>query len=109
MALSKSIRKCLHAYGIHSATIQPEFCLNESHDHIETGEQQFPIGGGVDGPASVKKCAAQDMCLLECIDDCAEQGCCSTTTTAISDSGSHSIHSHDHDHTHDHDEEGHHH
>ncbi|CAN8101479.1 unnamed protein product [Discula destructiva] len=104
MQLSKSVRKCLHAYGIHSATIQPEFCLDESHGHTETAAQQFQLGGGVDGPASLK-CAVQDSCLLECIDDCAEQGCCSTTTTAVSDSGSHSgSHS-----VHSHDEEGHHH
>lgn len=100
MVLSKRVRKCLHAYGIHSATIQPEFCLDESHGHNEIAEQQYMLGGGLDGPSSVK---CQDACLLECIDDCAEQGCCSTTTTAVSDSGSHS------DHDHGHDEDGHHH
>lgn len=106
MVLAKRVRKCLHAYGIHSATIQPEFCLDESHGHSETAEQQFLRSGDVDGPAPASvKCAFQDACLLECVDDCAEQGCCSTTTTAVSDSGSHS----DHDHDHAHDEDGHHH
>lgn len=92
MILAKRVRKCLHAYGIHSATIQPEFCLDESHGHNETGEQ-------LDGSASVR-CASQDACLLECVDDCAEEGCCSTTTTAVSDSGSHSDHDHDDGHHH---------
>lgn len=101
MILAKRVRKCLHAYGIHSATIQPEFCLDESHAHTETAEQQFLQGGGMDGAASLAKCNSKDACLLECIDDCAEEGCCSTTTTAVSESGSHSVHSHD--------DEGHHH
>ena len=35
MELARRVRRCLHAYGIHSATIQPEFCLNEDHDHGE--------------------------------------------------------------------------
>ncbi|KFY02040.1 hypothetical protein V490_00667 [Pseudogymnoascus sp. VKM F-3557] len=33
MVLAKAVRECLHGYGIHSATIQPEFCLNDKHDH----------------------------------------------------------------------------
>lgn len=35
MQLARRVRRCLHAYGIHSATIQPEFCLNKDHDHGE--------------------------------------------------------------------------
>ncbi|KAK7748355.1 Zinc resistance conferring protein [Diatrype stigma] len=37
MKLAKQARKCLHAYGIHSATIQPEFCLDEGCHHSEDG------------------------------------------------------------------------
>lgn len=99
MVLAKRVRKCLHAYGIHSATIQPEYCLDESHGHIETAEQQFSL----DGHASTSKGTTEHACLMPCVDDCVEAGCCSTTTTAVSDSGSHS------DHDHDHDEDGHHH
>lgn len=33
MHLAQGIRKCLHEYGIHSSTIQPEFCLDPDHDH----------------------------------------------------------------------------
>ena len=33
MQLAKQVRKCLHGYGIHSSTIQPEFCLNTDHAH----------------------------------------------------------------------------
>ncbi|KAK8074691.1 zinc homeostasis factor 1 [Apiospora hydei] len=35
MKLAKSARKCLHEYGIHSATIQPEFCLDETCNHLD--------------------------------------------------------------------------
>jgi zinc transporter 1 len=33
MILVKAVRECLYGYRIHSATIQPEFCLNDKHDH----------------------------------------------------------------------------
>jgi solute carrier family 30 (zinc transporter), member 1 len=36
MELAKAARKCLHAYGIHSATIQPEFCIDRAHHHLPT-------------------------------------------------------------------------
>jgi solute carrier family 30 (zinc transporter), member 1 len=99
MTLSKRVRKCLHAYGIHSATIQPEFCLDESHDHAEVAEQQQ--ARSVDGPAEQRGCAAgNNNCLLECVDDCVGQGCCSVsgddTAVESASTGSHSAHSHGH-------------
>ncbi|KAL8850473.1 MAG: hypothetical protein Q9221_004615 [Calogaya cf. arnoldii] len=33
MQLARAIRRCLHAYSIHSSTIQPEFCLDSTHRH----------------------------------------------------------------------------
>ncbi|KAK3082153.1 hypothetical protein LTS18_001993 [Coniosporium uncinatum] len=33
MILAKAVRECLHGYGVHNATVQPEFCLNDQHDH----------------------------------------------------------------------------
>lgn len=102
MTLAKRVRKCLHAYGIHSATIQPEFCLDESHDHAEQAEQQLrQLAGSADGPAALRKCAARnDSCLLECVDDCVGQGCCSVsgddTAVESASTGSHSAHSHGH-------------
>ncbi|KAL8285369.1 hypothetical protein RB597_002447 [Gaeumannomyces tritici] len=74
MKLAMRARSCLHAYGIHSATIQPEFCLDRDHAHLDDRQQQ-PDGVseaatacGTGGPGSV--------CLLECVDDCVGQGCC---------------------------------
>lgn len=68
MQLAKRARKCLHAYGIHSATIQPEFCLDQQHRRAGDATA-LRIDGGLDG-------ASDNACLLECIDDCQEQGCC---------------------------------
>lgn len=108
MVLAKRVRKCLHAYGIHSATIQPEFCLDETHDHAEEAEQQFrQPGGNTDGTAELRKYVGRgdETCLLECVDDCVGQGCCSASAavTAVASStgrsgsnSSHSVHSHGH-------------
>lgn len=98
MKLSKRARKCLHAYGIHSATIQPEFCLDESHDHAEEAEQQQPQPAG---SAEQRGCAAgNNNCLLECVDDCVGRGCCSVsgddTAVESASTGSHSSHGHSH-------------
>ncbi|WYZ44173.1 hypothetical protein EsH8_VII_000609 [Colletotrichum jinshuiense] len=97
MELAKRARKCLHAYGIHAATIQPEFCGDDEHHHIseeDTALQQY------DGTASVG--SPKQTCLLECVDNCAAGGCCSESTAAGS-LRSQSAHSHDgHDHGHDH-------
>ncbi|KAG5931802.1 hypothetical protein E4U53_001598 [Claviceps sorghi] len=74
MQLAKRARKCLHAYGIHSATIQPEFCLVQQHRH--TGDATaLRLDGGLDG-------ASDNACLLECVDDCQEQRCCPGAETS---------------------------
>ncbi|KAK5634846.1 hypothetical protein RRF57_010559 [Xylaria bambusicola] len=108
MKLAKQARKCLHAYGIHSATIQPEFCLDENCSHVEEGSvtmdgQQSPAAN----PANVKL-EPSDGCLLDCVDDCVDQGCCTLPTGPASKAGSsrrssHSAaHSHEHEHDHSH-------
>ncbi|KUI70923.1 Zinc/cadmium resistance protein [Cytospora mali] len=105
MVLAKRVRKCLHAYGIHSATIQPEFCTDDTHDHTEDGERQ--LGINTDGSTDLRACVGRGdaTCLLECVDDCLDQGCCSVpaattaagSSTARSGSNStHSVHSHGH-------------
>ncbi|GAO17215.1 hypothetical protein UVI_02057460 [Ustilaginoidea virens] len=68
MQLAKRARKCLHGFGIHSATIQPEFCLDKQHTHAGDAAA-LRMDGGRDGNGEAP-------CLLECIDDCQEQGCC---------------------------------
>ncbi|KAI5927253.1 cation efflux protein [Camillea tinctor] len=108
MKLAKQARKCLHAYGIHSATIQPEFCVDQDCNHGDDGSITL------DGQASPRCPGRNEIgggCLLECVDDCVGQGCCTLTSQTASKAGSsrrsshsttHSHHDHDHDHEHGH-------
>ncbi|KAI5366285.1 putative cation efflux protein [Septoria linicola] len=90
MELASAIRKCLHEYGIHSSTIQPEF-----HSGSEDGSQhehgQASSTGSVRGDTS---------CLLECDDDCGGgKSCCPPAGKAESNAGDshgHSAHYHSH-------------
>ncbi|TVY42721.1 Zinc/cadmium resistance protein [Lachnellula subtilissima] len=76
MEISRAARKCLHAYGIHSATIQPEFCLDKDHDHSEDAII------GLDGIVGQARCRMDDEeCLLECVDNCTGKGCCAAPAT----------------------------
>ncbi|KAI1813403.1 cation efflux protein [Poronia punctata] len=109
MKLAKQARKCLHAYGIHSATIQPEFCLDQNCNH-----QDEATVATLDGSASPRQSASNpepgDGCLLECVDDCVNPGCCgdslsqSASKAGSSRRSSHSLtggHGHgDHSHGH---------
>ncbi|KAF4635147.1 hypothetical protein G7Y89_g2944 [Cudoniella acicularis] len=88
MEVAKAARKCLHAYGIHSATIQPEFCVDKDHDHVEGPNL------GLDGIVGQARCGLDDdSCLLECIDDCKGKGCC----IAPAVEAEHDYSDHDHD------------
>ncbi|KAK7984847.1 zinc cadmium resistance protein [Apiospora saccharicola] len=104
MALAKSARKCLHAYGIHSATIQPEFCVDQTCNHLDAS---MMTDGTLDGQAMVN-CANGEgsACLLECVDDCVGQGCCAVPPSPNGDAASHksghSGHSHSNGHEHEH-------
>jgi len=83
MEVAKQARECLHAYGIHSATIQPEFCLDKARAHAESGPR------GLDGLSSRK---ADDLsCLLECVNDCSN-GCRSTAPSGSEGQHNHSDH-----------------
>lgn len=101
MELARAIRKCLHEYGIHSSTIQPEFCLNEEHDHIGregSGDDSSCDGdrnGHAKSAAITKQTSAtgslrggqgskddpEACCLLECGDACGDgKQCCPPKT-----------------------------
>jgi zinc transporter 1 len=91
MELAKAVRKCLHAYGIHSATIQPEFCLDKDHDH----NVERPGAVGLDGIVGQARCGLdEDSCLLECVDDCAGKGCCAKAVEPQHDHSDHDGHIH---------------
>ncbi|RFN52253.1 cdf family cation efflux system protein [Fusarium flagelliforme] len=105
MELARRARKCLHGFGIHSATIQPEFCFDSKHAH-DADAAALSYDGGAD-------LTKGDSCLLECIDDCQAQGCCpadsssKASSTRRASESSHSAssphaHEHNHDHSHSH-------
>ncbi|KAF2400402.1 zinc/cadmium resistance protein-like protein [Trichodelitschia bisporula] len=73
MRLAKKIRECLHEYGIHSSTIQPEFCSDPDHAHklVSSSNESTQCG---DGAQDVE---GQDgACMLDCGDECGDGGMC---------------------------------
>jgi zinc transporter 1 len=109
MELSKMARKCLHAYGIHSATIQPEFCLDRSHPHAREGGLDADAAAmSLDGTSTVAARSARcgsienDVCLLDCVDDCVGKGCCSAPGSRPESSHDGEGSGHGHEHGHDH-------
>lgn len=92
MKLARDIRTCLHGYGIHSSTIQPEFCLDPNHEHAAPVSDEGQSSDSHDGPAngdatnskSVSKKASKatslrgdaDACLLDCDDACGDDSNC---------------------------------
>ena len=90
MQLARAVRKCLHEYGIHSSTIQPEFCLDSEHRHVSAATSDCEDhGNGAGSGGSKSKIDSKkeskapsiksepDACLLECSDECgASSQCC---------------------------------
>lgn len=84
MALARAVRKCLHEYGIHSSTIQPEFCLVENHNHrsraASDSEEDDENGTRTSATAHSKAASTRsepETCLLECGDECGDgRQCC---------------------------------
>ncbi|KAL2834010.1 zinc/cadmium resistance protein [Aspergillus pseudoustus] len=85
MHLAKQVRQCLHAYGIHSSTIQPEFPRDS--DTEDNGPLSQSHGRNIDpSPAiSSRTPSLRDgdpqACLLECDDDCTGKHCCPKPST----------------------------
>ncbi|KAF2154631.1 cation efflux protein [Myriangium duriaei CBS 260.36] len=108
MQLAHSIRECLHGFGIHSSTIQPEFCLDPEHDHITpnngaaSGGNETPQGKTVSKKASkTNSLHADDACLLDCGDTCGDdQACCPPGQGAKDKKDHEESSSHDHGHSH---------
>jgi len=80
MTLAREVRKCLHAYGIHSSTIQPEYVKPDGAgarpaDVVRDGED----GGDANvdsGTSSDTDESSETECLLECGDECGRSKCC---------------------------------
>lgn len=98
MELARAIRKCLHEYGIHSSTIQPEFCvdtaatLGQEPDYSSCEEENRP-GGSANGISKKGSKSSSlnlngNTCLLECGDECGNGQQCCAPGTSTSRSGS---------------------
>ncbi|KAI9813358.1 MAG: hypothetical protein M1832_006316 [Thelocarpon impressellum] len=85
MELARAVRGCLHAYGIHSSTIQPEFNLDPARSSLQEGGDggggpsagSRASGGSKNGSRSGSVRGEPSACLLECGDECGgERQCC---------------------------------
>ena len=105
MALARQVRRCLHGHGIHSSTIQPEFCLDSEHRHGSSSssdnEGSEPISGGPRKKVGSKIASKAgslrsepEACLLDCGDDCDEGGQCCAPNTTEADKHNENGHSH---------------
>lgn len=88
MRLAQGIRECLHGYGIHHSTIQPEFCLDKSRRRAmrsttEDGDSDTnkASSSGVDITRISKNASRttsprseRNVCLLKCGDECDGRG-----------------------------------
>lgn len=81
MHLARQVRKCLHAYGIHSSTIQPEFAPDSDTEDNQGGPSSRASNNDhslaskqPSRAASVREDA--QACLLECDENCARGGQC---------------------------------
>ncbi|KAK9474502.1 cation efflux protein [Dipodascopsis tothii] len=88
MPLSQKIRQCLHGYGIHSATIQPEFTSGA----VPPSDPATPHN--VSAPASLHGDKAFDNSSCACVDGCDEQGCCPPSPPPLDRASSTHSHSH---------------
>jgi zinc transporter 1 len=88
MHLARQVRRCLHEYGIHSSTIQPEFCSESDLDPSQTPPRSsdgLPSPGlNIDKPKASSKLPSRagsmrsdpGACLLDCGDECARKNQC---------------------------------
>ncbi|KAL8815705.1 MAG: hypothetical protein Q9223_005184 [Gallowayella weberi] len=93
MQLARAVRRCLHAYGIHNVTIQPEFCLDSTHRHTsgQISEDEGHSSGrspnrdsrsrgtSKKGSGAPSIQSQPDACLLDCGDECGEGKKCCTS------------------------------
>lgn len=78
MELARQVRLCLHAYGIHSSTIQPEFSPSSDSNSIasSSGTPAGAVGVGTISPHT----GDDSPCLLDCGNECSPGGqCCPST------------------------------
>ncbi|KAF5016616.1 hypothetical protein F66182_11652 [Fusarium sp. NRRL 66182] len=75
MEIAKEIRRCLHAYGIHSSTIQPEF-TPDTDIESQNGGSPSHATDNTRIPSSASSLREDNACLLDCGDECPRGQCC---------------------------------
>ncbi|KAJ5675187.1 uncharacterized protein N7477_005121 [Penicillium maclennaniae] len=83
MNLARQVRRCLHAYGIHSSTIQPEFSPDPEAEENQNQTQASSSSADPNPPSRAASLQSDSQaCLLECDDNCARGGqCCPKKST----------------------------
>lgn len=77
MNLARQVRRCLHAYGIHSSTIQPEFSPDPEAEETQNQTQASSSSADPNPPSRAASLRSDPQaCLLECDDHCARGGQC---------------------------------
>ncbi|KAB8698132.1 hypothetical protein FH972_026382 [Carpinus fangiana] len=110
MALAREIKRCLHAYGIHSSTIQPEFCVDHSAEEHHAANSAGSVGGdaavALRAPGDDAGCG-NGTCLLDCKDGCRSgKECCGPAAIGPDGNGQGGqSHEHEHEHGHGHEHE----
>ena len=101
MLLARQVRRCLHEYGIHSSTIQPEFCLDSEHRHTSAQHSEHEGSGSPKAKAGSKggsragsMRSEPEACLLDCGDECDEGSQCCAPSTIDADMHTEEDHSH---------------
>lgn len=75
MRLARQVRRCLHAYGIHSSTIQPEFAPESDTEDNGQAPSRDTDDHVPSRTGSLREGDPQ-ACLLECDTNCARGGQC---------------------------------
>ena len=105
MHLAREVRRCLHDYGIHSSTIQPEFCLDSEHRHTSgsPSDNEGSYGsqdttrrnsGSKKGSRATSLRNAPEACLLDCADACGESSQCCAPNVVETETHNENEHSH---------------
>jgi len=96
MELARQIRRCLHGYGIHSSTIQPEFWCQDAARKRGKATNLPPEPSTEDDSCSQEDTSSETHrksdfadssgCLLDCDDECGDGGkCCVPAAPAEAD------------------------
>ena len=74
MTIANTINECLHAYGIHSATLQPEFSPEQA---LAANANMMPVEADVRGGVLRERSKSGTLCLVGCqSSQCEELSCC---------------------------------